>query len=111
MVGVADPVRLGLISSFARTGGNLTGVSFLGPEVVAKSLDILAQAAPTPTRVAVLWNPGNPSAALVLGSIQSTSRTLRIELVSVAANTSADVPQALDIVQQSHASWLFILDD
>ena len=52
-----DPVRLGLVSSIARPGGNLTGVNFLNAELVAKRLELLRELVPRLTRVAVLLNP------------------------------------------------------
>ena len=57
-VGV-DPVRLGLVASLARPGGNLTGINFLSAEVVAKQLELMRELVPAATRVAVLVNPTN----------------------------------------------------
>jgi putative ABC transport system substrate-binding protein len=54
----ANPVGSGLVSSLARPGGNVTGLSFLAPELVGKRLELLTQAVPGVSRVAVLWQPG-----------------------------------------------------
>src|SRR5712692_2794145 len=54
----ADPVEIGLVTSLARPGGNITGLSSLGPELVGKRLEQLKQAVPEVSRVAVLWQPG-----------------------------------------------------
>ena len=56
--GAADPVTSGLVTSLARPGGNVTGLSALAPELVGKCLELLTQAVPGVSRVAVLWQPG-----------------------------------------------------
>src|SRR5881396_1746604 len=55
----ADPVGSGLVTSLARPGGNVTGLSLLSPELVGKRLELLKQAVPGVSRVAVLWHPGD----------------------------------------------------
>src|SRR5262245_62440877 len=57
-IAVGDPVGSGLVTSLARPGGNLTGLSNIGPELVGKCLELLKQAVPAVSRVAVLWVPG-----------------------------------------------------
>src|SRR5262245_38345292 len=54
----ADPVARGLVTNLARPGGNLTGVSTLGPDVIGKSLELLKQTVPRASAIAVLWHPG-----------------------------------------------------
>jgi len=85
MVGVSDPVQLGLVPSLARPSGNVTGVSFLAPELVQKSLELLGEISPRPTRIAVVLNPANPGATLVLKTIQPTAQVLGMELLPVEA--------------------------
>jgi len=63
MLAAGDPVATGLVVSLARPGGNITGLSFLGPETVAKCLQLLKELVPGITRAAVLSHPGNPSEA------------------------------------------------
>jgi len=62
-LGVSDPVATGLVSNLSRPGGNVTGLSFMGPELMAKQLELLKEAVPHLTRVAVLQNPANLSSA------------------------------------------------
>jgi putative ABC transport system substrate-binding protein len=60
MASVVDPVATGLVASFARPGGNVTGLSNMTPELVGKELEMLKELVPRASRVAVLWNPTNP---------------------------------------------------
>ena len=99
MVGVSDPVRLGLVASLARPGGNVTGVSFLAPELVQKNVELLLELIPKPSRIGILWNPDNPGAAMVLGAIQPSAEQLGIQLLPVQARTPTDVPDALTLAK------------
>jgi putative tryptophan/tyrosine transport system substrate-binding protein len=66
-----DPVRLGIVSSFNRPGGNITGVSFLGAEPVAKRLELLLEVVPKASVIGVLENPANARADLDRGRVGS----------------------------------------
>jgi putative ABC transport system substrate-binding protein len=66
-----DPVRLGLVPSLARPGGNLTGVNFLSAELVAKRLELLRELVPKATRVALLINPNGPTPEVTLRDAQA----------------------------------------
>jgi putative tryptophan/tyrosine transport system substrate-binding protein len=90
MLGVFDPVQLGLITSLARPGGNVTGFTILGPELEGKRLELLKQAVPELSRVAVLWNPSNPAIVSYFETIKNAGRALRISLDPVAEVRRAD---------------------
>lgn len=78
-----DPTQLGLVDSFARPGGNATGVSFLLQEVSAKRLEFLHRLIPNSVRIAVLVNPSVPSAvATVVSQLQEAARVRRLQIRS-----------------------------
>src|SRR5215212_3843977 len=81
MIGVADPVGVGLITSLARPDGNVTGTSTQQADMVAKQVELLKELDPTITRLAVLWNPTNTAfQRLQLAEAHSAARAAAIEL-------------------------------
>jgi putative ABC transport system substrate-binding protein len=111
MVGVADPVALGLVRSLARPGGDITGISLLGPEILEKSMDFLREAAPSIRRPAVLWNPSNPGAALSLRHMQLVAAAKGLNFVSVQVEQAAQLDGALaDLTQLQHDALMLIND-
>src|SRR5262245_45010903 len=84
MISIGDPVRVGLVPSLARPGGNITGNSVLGPDVGAKRLQILKEVIPTVSRVAFLWNPDNPSNVLQFEELQRAAPRLGVMVISVS---------------------------
>jgi putative ABC transport system substrate-binding protein len=108
---VADPVGSGVVSSLAHPGGNLTGFSLMGVDLSAKRLQLLSEAIPTLTRVAVLWNPGTPFHGKAAKDIESAARTLSISVTLVAAERPSDFPRALSAAKQAHAQALYVMED
>jgi len=86
MISIGDPVRAGLVPSLARPGGNITGNTSLGPDVGAKRLQILKEAIPTVSRVALLWNPDNASSVLQFEEVQAAAPTLGVMVISVSVS-------------------------
>lgn len=86
---VVDPVATGLVSSLARPGGNVTGMSNMSPEVTGKLVEMLKQIVPKASLFAILWNPGNPG-----NPPQLRSADLTINL-KVARSLGLTVPQEL----------------
>jgi putative ABC transport system substrate-binding protein len=96
-IGMADPVGDDLVASLARPGGNVTGTSFLGPELVAKRLQLLQQVVPQLSRVAVLWHPQAYSERTMSGmvtEIEGAARTLGVQLQFAPVAGPDEIPGA-----------------
>ena len=107
-----DPIASGLVASLARPGGNLTGLSFLGPDLVAKRLQLLEQAVPKVGKVAVLWEPGalgERTERAMLAEADAAARTHGVRLHVVEARTPADIDKAMADTATSGAGALTVL--
>jgi len=91
---MGDPVEMGLVASLAQPGGNLTGVSGQTAEVSGKLLELLKEAVPQASRVAVLWNAANPNKVLEWQETQRAAHALRVTLQSVEVRTPDDFERA-----------------
>jgi putative ABC transport system substrate-binding protein len=107
----ADPVGSGLVASIARPGGNVTGFSLLAPEIVARQLQLLKEAVPTASRVAVLSNPANSYTALLVKETGAAARSLgvRVQLLGVRGATALD--SAFSAITKERPGALFVLFD
>ena len=108
---VADPVGSGLVASLAHPGGNVTGLSNMSIEVSAKRMQLLKQAIPRLTRVAVLWNPGTPYHATVIEELKAVRPSLSIKLSFVAARTPEQFSPAFSEVSRQRAEALYVIHD
>jgi putative tryptophan/tyrosine transport system substrate-binding protein len=111
-VGMADPVSDELVASLARPGGNVTGTTFLGPELVAKRLQLLREVVPGLSRVAALWHPNAYSErtmAGVLNEIEVAARTLGLQLQLVPAVGPDDFVSAFAAMAKEHADALIVM--
>ena len=113
IAGVGDPVRSGLVSSLAHPGGNVTGLTVLGPGLAAKRLELLKEAVPNMSRVGVafLWNPANPDQKFSLNEVQAGARALGVTLHSVEARSREELEQAFAAMRQSRPSALLMTAD
>jgi len=110
-IGMADPVEDELVASLARPGGNVTGTTFLGPELVAKRLQLLREAVPQLSRVAVVWHPraySDRTTAGMLKVIESAAQTLGIQLELVAAAGPDDIAGAFSTMTKGRAVALTV---
>jgi ABC-type uncharacterized transport system substrate-binding protein len=93
--GPSYPVEEGLVASFARPGGNITGVTLAMSDTVAKHLQLLRDVVPTLADVAVIWSPANPGNAFTFRDMESAAASLRFKIQSVPIGSADDVDPAL----------------
>jgi putative ABC transport system substrate-binding protein len=108
---VTEPVRSGLVSSLARPGGNVTGLSFNNTELAVKGLELLREALPRISRVGVLSNAGNPAHTPQVAAMESAGGRIGLKLHSVLLRRSNDLPSAFEALARVRADALFVLDD
>jgi putative ABC transport system substrate-binding protein len=111
MLGVGDPVREGLVASLAHPGGNVTGTSFLGPDVAPKRLQILKQVIPSAVRVALLFNPNNASNVINRDEIETATRDLGMSLIQVEASSVPDLDASLRSILSQRPDALMATSD
>ena len=112
MVAGGDPVGLGVVASLARPGGNTTGLTgTVGPEIAGKQLELLKEAVPKVSRMAVLWNPTTPGNALALREAEIAARALRVELQLLEARRLDDLEGAFATMSAKRAGALLVLGD
>jgi putative ABC transport system substrate-binding protein len=107
---VADPVGSGLVTSLARPGGNVTGLSLMVAELTAKRLQLLKEAVPGATRVAVLWNPETPPHAAVVKEIKTAAPLLSIEPRFIEARSLDDFDRAFSAIRREQAQALYVAE-
>jgi putative ABC transport system substrate-binding protein len=107
-----DPVKLGLVASLARPGGNATGINFFFSEVLAKRLGLLHELVPKAVRIAVLVNPANASTAeATLREIPEAARAIGLQTQVLNASTSREIEAAFATLIRNRADALFVAPD
>jgi putative ABC transport system substrate-binding protein len=107
MANSAYPDKTGLVESLARPGGNVTGLTNVGPELMGKSFQVLKEVAPKVSRVAVLVNLANPVEALAFKDVQAAAAGAGMEVQAFDVRTLDDYAAALATVASSRADALF----
>src|SRR5262245_4573387 len=108
-VAAEDPVRLGLVSSLARPGGNLTGTNIFQSEVVAKRLQLLRELVPAATRVAVVVDPANKATTeTVLQEVESAARAMALHIQVLRASNGREIGAAFAAFERERPDALFI---
>jgi putative ABC transport system substrate-binding protein len=110
-VNTGDPVMAGLVTRFNRPGGNVTGVSLLGPELETKRLELLNQLIPGTTPIDVLVNPTNPAAEFQLRKLQEAAGVIKRQVDIVRASTAFDIETAFEMATQNRAAGLLVVQD
>ncbi len=109
MTDVADPVALGLVASLAHPGGNVTGLSPLAKELSGKQLELLKEAFPRVSRVAVFLDPTSRSNALSLGEIKVAAGALQVTLQPLEVRGPDDFEPAFSAIKRERAGTLIVL--
>src|SRR5262249_32371713 len=104
-----DPVRLGLVASLARPGGNATGANYLIIEAAPKRLGLLRELLPKAARIALLVNPGNAAAAEAqLRDVQNAARAIGMQIQVLTASTSREIEGAFATLARERPDGLFV---
>lgn len=106
----ADPVGSGLVSSLARPGGNITGLSLQQSDIVGKKLELLREVVPGLRRLALLGNVSNASSLLEIGAIRTAASSLGIEIISLDIRRAEDIAPAFDALS-GRAEALYVSTD
>jgi putative ABC transport system substrate-binding protein len=107
-----DPVKLGLVGSLARPGGNVTGINFFVQEAVAKRLRLLHEMVPKAVRVAVLVNPHNPSVVeTTVREVQKAAPTMGLQILILNASTVSEIDAAFATLARERLDILLVAGD
>ena len=111
MTAAGDPLGSGLVTSLARPGGNVTGMSLMAPDLGGKRLELLKEVLPRLARVAVLWNAANPYSALVFKETQAAGRALGIDVQSLEVRAPDDFDGAFEAARRQRPDALITVED
>ena len=103
-----DPVAAGLVASFARPGGNLTGVAIMNTELMPKRLELLSELVPHAQVIALLVNSNNPNADRIIGEVQEAARAKGVELDILKAATESEIDAAFATLVQLQAGAVVV---
>jgi putative ABC transport system substrate-binding protein len=110
--GVSDPVGIGLVASLGHPGGNITGVA-LGTEdgLPGKWVELLREAVPNATRLAVLWNPGARGLELRVKELQAAAATLKLKVYTFEVRNATELDGAFNAIAKTHGDGLIVMVD
>ena len=112
MVGVADPVGVGLIDSLAHPGGNVTGTSSIAATIAAKQLGLLKEVTPGVSRIAALWNPANLSFQTIqVNEAQAAAKAAGVDLQLFEARSADQFEEAFNAIDKAGLRELLVLVD
>jgi putative ABC transport system substrate-binding protein len=111
MASIGDPVGVGLVGSLSHPGGNITGLSLMVTELPAKRLQLLKEALPGVSRVAVLWNPKTSFHRISIERLTAAASSVSIALVFVSVRSSEELNAAFSVISGAHVQALYPLED
>jgi putative ABC transport system substrate-binding protein len=107
----ADPVATGLVTSLARPGGNITGMTMMSPQLSGKRLELLKRILPSLSRVAVLWNPPNPAYGPILKELEAAAHMLGLSLQRLEVRVPEDLEGAFETASRQRTGALIAPGD
>ena len=111
MVSGADPVAIGLVTSLARPGGNITGLSLMNAELAGKQLQLLKEATASLARVAVLWNARDAVMTNIFSEIQTAAPGLGVTVQPLGVQEAKDIDSAIATMTEERPDALFMITD
>jgi putative ABC transport system substrate-binding protein len=108
MTNVGDPVGSGIVTALARPGANVTGLSLLDTELDGKRIELLKDAVPHLTRIAILWSANDPGMTLAFGRVELAAKTLGFTLQNLAVREPGEFSRALEAATAGRAEALFV---
>jgi putative ABC transport system substrate-binding protein len=109
MAFAGDPVGIGVVASLARPGANITGLSLLDTDLDGKRLELLQEAVPGLTRIAILWSANDPGMTLAFSRAEVAIRALGVAMQSLAVREPDDFPDAFQAAQAGRAEALIVM--
>jgi putative ABC transport system substrate-binding protein len=108
----ANPISTGLVATYSRPGGNVTGFTILGPELEGKRVQLLKEAVPKLSRIAVMWNPNNPAIVDFLQQMRAAASALNLTVKPIAEVTQAsELKEALTAIADSRPQAMLVIAD
>jgi putative ABC transport system substrate-binding protein len=111
VTGAGDAVATGLIASLARPGGNVTGITDQAAELSAKRLELLKEAVPKASRIAVLWNADDRAMTLRYREVERAARILHVTIQPLGVREPEDFDTAFSAINHDHPDALFLVTD
>jgi putative ABC transport system substrate-binding protein len=111
MVAVGDPVATGLVASLGRPGGNITGLTSIASEMEGKRLELLREAVPKLSHIAVLWNAASPIQVIEERETRAAAEVLGMKMLSLGVRTREEIEDALTTIVRERPGALIVLAD
>jgi len=111
IMGAGDPVGIGLVKSLARPGGNITGVSEISTQLAPKRLELLKEAVPSASRVAVLWNTADLAMNLRYREIEGASKVMHLEIQPLGVREPEEFQDAFGAMLRDRPDAIFMITD